>query len=85
MRLTLRALLAYLYNVLEPAEADEFAAKVQESPVASGLVPSASPACRSARVFFTQSAICPCQLASPVGGRAARISGSTASKRCTGR
>ena len=38
MRLTLRALLAYLYNVLEPAEADEFAAKVQESPVASGLV-----------------------------------------------
>ena len=38
MRLTLRALLAYLYNVLEPAEAEEFAGKVQESPVASGLV-----------------------------------------------
>ena len=38
MRLTLRALLAYLYNVLEPADADEFAGKVQESAVASGLV-----------------------------------------------
>ena len=38
MRLTLRALLAYLNNVLEPADADEFAAKVQESAVASGLV-----------------------------------------------
>lgn len=38
MRLTLRALLAYLYNVLEPAEAEEFAGKVKESPVASGLV-----------------------------------------------
>lgn len=38
MRLTLRALLAYLYNVLEPVEAEEFGAKVHESPVASGLV-----------------------------------------------
>ncbi len=38
MRLTLRSLLAYLYNVLEPAEAEQFAGKVQESPVASGLV-----------------------------------------------
>ncbi|MCE9526133.1 MAG: hypothetical protein K8R36_08780 [Planctomycetales bacterium] len=38
MRLTLRALLAYLYNVLEPAEAEEFAGKVQESTVATGLV-----------------------------------------------
>ena len=38
MRLTLRALLAYLYNVLDPADADEFAGKVQESAVASGLV-----------------------------------------------
>lgn len=38
MRLTLRALLAYLYNVLEPADADEFAGKVKESAVASGLV-----------------------------------------------
>jgi hypothetical protein len=38
MRLTLRALLAYLYNVLEPAEAEEFGSKVQESAVASGLV-----------------------------------------------
>ncbi len=37
MRLTLRALLAYLYNVLDPAEADQFGEKVQESPVASGL------------------------------------------------
>lgn len=38
MRLTLRALLAYLYNVLEPADASEFSTKVQESAVASGLV-----------------------------------------------
>jgi hypothetical protein len=38
MRLTLRALLAYLYNVLEPADAREFSTKVQESAVASGLV-----------------------------------------------
>ena len=28
MRLTLRALLAYLYNVLDPEDADEFAGKV---------------------------------------------------------
>jgi hypothetical protein len=38
MRLTLRALLAYLYNVLDPEDADEFAGKVKESAVASGLV-----------------------------------------------
>jgi hypothetical protein len=38
MRLTLRALLAYLYNVLDPIDADQFGEKVQESAVASGLV-----------------------------------------------
>jgi hypothetical protein len=38
MRLTLRALLAYLYNVLDPADANDFSTKVQESAVASGLV-----------------------------------------------
>lgn len=38
MRLTLRALLAYLYNVLDPSDANDFSTKVQESAVASGLV-----------------------------------------------
>ncbi len=37
MRLTLRTLLAYLYNVLEPAEAEEFAAKMQKNPDVEGL------------------------------------------------
>src|SRR5688500_17288779 len=51
MRLTLRALLAYLNNVLEPADADEFAAKVQESAVASGLVQRMSRSTHKVRVY----------------------------------
>jgi hypothetical protein len=38
MRLTLRTLLAYLDDVLDPADARELAKKVKESEVASGLV-----------------------------------------------
>ena len=38
MRLTLRTLLAYLDDLLEPSQAKELGAKIQESPMASELV-----------------------------------------------
>ena len=38
MRLTLRTLLAYLDDILDPADADELGSKVRESDFASGLV-----------------------------------------------
>ena len=38
MRLTLRTLLAYLDDVLEPSQTKEIGAKIQESPVAAALV-----------------------------------------------
>ena len=38
MRLTLRTMLAYMDDVLDPADADELKRKIEESDFASGLV-----------------------------------------------
>ncbi len=69
MRLTLRTMLAYLDDVLDPADAQELAAKIEESPVAADLIKRIQKSTRNAGVS-----------APPLDGPGAAIDANTAAE-----